>query len=63
MIQEIIEKLGLKGDIFYVNGRYFVVMKRGIAEIRMDKRDISVIINIDGEKKILTFRERVRLKQ
>jgi hypothetical protein len=56
VIQNILRRLGLKGDLFYMNGRYYVVMKRGIAKISRDKRDINIVINIDGKNKVIIIR-------
>ena len=56
IIQNILRRLGLKGDLFYMNGKYYVVMKRGIAKISRDKRDINIAINIDGETRVIVIR-------
>jgi hypothetical protein len=56
IIQNILKRLGLKGDLFYMNGKYYVVMKRGIAKISRDKRDINIVININGETKVIVIR-------
>lgn len=56
MILKIMRRLGIKGDLFYLDGKYLVFFGTGRAEIRPDRRDIIVVIEKDGKKKVLNFR-------
>jgi len=55
-ILEVLRRVGIKGDLFYLDGKYLVLFGTGRAEIRPDRRDIVIVIEKDGKKKILNFR-------
>jgi len=55
-VMRILDKIGMNGDLFYLNGIYIVYFNTGMAEIMQDRRDVVIKIRTRKGEKILNFR-------